>query len=171
MRIIRRWAMPNPETFKIKPIAELLKRHITEGDVVVDPFARNSKVGTWTNDLNPATTADYHMRAEEFCEMLVRANIAADKTLFDPPYSVHQAKLCYEGIGFHLGQREAQVLFADVKDQLSKLLRPGGLAISFGWNSTGFGKMRGFERVETMLVCHGRAHYDTIVVVERKIIA
>ena len=46
---------------------------------------------------------------------------------------------------------------------------PGGIAISCGWNSIGMGKTHGFEIIEILLVCHGRAHNDTIVTVERKI--
>jgi hypothetical protein len=49
------------------------------------------------------------------------------------------------------------------------LLRPGGLAICFGWNSVGFGKTWGYERVETMLVYHGGNRNDTIVTVDRKL--
>ena len=48
-------------------------------------------------------------------------------------------------------------------------IRTGGHAISFGWNSNGFGKRRGFEIVEIMLVAHGTHHNDTIVTVEKKV--
>lgn len=111
------------------------------------------------------------MHAEHFCAMLAQSGVIADVALFDPPYSSHQAKQCYEGIGHRLSQRESQILFAAVKTALNGLFRAGGIAVSFGWNSTGFGKVRGYERMETMLVCHGRSHYDTIVVVDRKPLA
>ncbi len=164
----RQWAMPSHETFTIKPIRELLSRYITTSDTVVDPFARNSTVATWTNDLNPQTSARYHMHAADFCNLLSRQGVVADVVLCDPPYSAHQAKLCYQSIGAHLSQREAQVLFAGVKDSLTALLRPNGIAISFGWNSCAFGCRRGYQILEILLVCHGRSHYDTIVVVEQK---
>jgi len=38
-----------------------------------------------------------------------------------------------------------------------------------GWDSNGFGKNRGFELIELLLVCHGGRHNDTIVTVERKV--
>ena len=101
MKISRRWAMPNRDTFTIKPIAELLDRWIKATDVVIDPFAKNAKRGTWTNDLNLNTTAQYHMHAEEFCKMLADKGVIADVVPFDPPYSPRQAKECYEGIGQH----------------------------------------------------------------------
>lgn len=44
----------------------------------------------------------------------------------------------------------------------------GGEVLSFGWNSVGMGKSRGFEIVEIMLVSHGGMHNDTIYVREVK---
>ncbi len=49
------------------------------------------------------------------------------------------------------------------------MIKVGGYAISFGWNSSGFGKKRGFEIIEILLVAHGGRHNDTIVTVERKV--
>lgn len=37
-----------------------------------------------------------------------------------------------------------------------------------GWNSAGFGKVRGYVFEEILLVAHGGAHNDTIVTVERR---
>lgn len=46
----------------------------------VDPFARDNKHAQLTNDLNPATSAQCHMDAEDFCKQLhaggVRVQIA-----------------------------------------------------------------------------------------------
>lgn len=47
MKMSRRWAMPNRDTFAIKPIAELLDRWIKPTDVVIDPFAKRQ---TWHLD-------------------------------------------------------------------------------------------------------------------------
>lgn len=63
--ISREFAMPNAETFNILPISRLLDRYLAGFNVVVDPFARNSKRGTFTNDLNPATAATHHMLTVE----------------------------------------------------------------------------------------------------------
>ena len=78
--------MPNPETFKIHPIANLLERYIEKDMIVVDPFARNSKWGTITNDLNKQTNAQYHMEAVLFLDKLIEEKIEVDVVLFDPPY-------------------------------------------------------------------------------------
>jgi hypothetical protein len=45
----------------------------------------------------------------------------------------------------------------------------GGIAISCGWNTNGFGKARGFKIIEIMCVAHGGSKNDTIVTVEKKI--
>ena len=60
MIISKKWSMPNSETFSIKPIRELIDRYKKDGMVIVDPFARNSDIGTITNDLDPDTRAMYH---------------------------------------------------------------------------------------------------------------
>jgi len=44
----------------------------------------------------------------------------------------------------------------------------GGKCISFGWNSNGIGKTRGFEMVEIKILSHGGMHNDTIITVEVK---
>ena len=49
-----------------------------------------------------------------------------------------------------------------VKSYLSKLevTAPGGIVLSFGWNSVGMGLNRGYELIEILLCCHGGAHYE-----------
>ena len=51
-RISRVWAMPSPDTFSIPPISDLLDRYLLGCLRVVDPFARESKRGQLTNDLD-----------------------------------------------------------------------------------------------------------------------
>ncbi|GAH81276.1 unnamed protein product [marine sediment metagenome] len=51
---------------------------------------------------------------------------------------------------------------------MAKKIKKGGIVISFGWNSGGFGKNREFEIKEILLVAHGGNHNDTICVVEVK---
>lgn len=64
MKFSRAWAMPNSETFSIKPIGNFVKKYLS--GVSVDPFARNKNWFTYTNDLNPNTSAMFHMDAENF---------------------------------------------------------------------------------------------------------
>lgn len=170
----REFAMGNAETFSLPPVRRLLDRWLPaplESPVIVDPFARNSKRGTVTNDLNPQTSAEFHMLAEEFVANHV-SDATADAVLFDPPYSPRQIAECYQQIGRKAGTQDTQNarLYKSVKDGLDRMLKPTGIAICCGWNSMGFGLTRGYEMLEILMVPHGGAHNDTIVTVERKLI-
>ena len=167
----RAWAMPNPDTFSIGPIAMFIERWLDRSGEVVDPFARNSRLGTVTNDLNPETHATYHMEAGDFCDLLIIDGVQASSVIFDPPYSPRQISEVYAAAGLDCGMKETQnsALYKRVRDRLDPLLVAGGIALSFGWNSAGFGKERGYELLEVLLVAHGGAHNDTICVAERKL--
>ncbi len=169
MKFSRYWAMPSPDTFRIRPISAMLDRLLHWSEVVIDPFARNSDRGTLRNDLNPETLAENHLPAQDFLRTLRPR--CADAFLLDPPYSPRQISEVYQAIGRKCSTTETQNarLYREIRDMAAPLVKIGGIAISFGWNSVGFGKDRGFEKREIMLVCHGGAHNDTIVVVEEKI--
>lgn len=167
--VIRTWARATRDTFDMPPVKALLDRIIQPGDVVIDPFARNSTWATYSNDLNPETTAQYHMDAEDFLDMLIEKRIQADVCLFDPPYSPRQISECYKNVGRAVTKKDTQNarLYRSCKDKLAVLTRPQGLVVCCGWSSVGMGKSRGFELMETRLVCHGGAHNDTIITVNR----
>lgn len=169
MRMSRTWAMPSGDTFSVQPIAAFLDHWLTGCGVVVDPFARNSTRATHRNDLNPDTAAQYHMDAADFCEHLLAQGIVADAVLFDPPYSPRQIAELYQAIGRECSTADTQnaALYRRARAALDALLRPGGVALSFGWNSAGFGK--NYEQLEILLLAHGGAHNDTIAVAERKV--
>ena len=93
MKIARVWAMPSADTFDIAPIGEMVKRYLRASKVSVDPFARNKRWATDTNDLNPDTAAEWHMEAREFLETLKAQSVSADLVIFDPPHSLHQIKI------------------------------------------------------------------------------
>jgi len=162
----RIWAMPNKLTFTIKPIKELLHRYLN--GVVIDPFANESKLGTITNDLNPAMNTDYHLDALAFLK-LMESN-SADVVLYDPPYSITQAAQCYNEFGKDkLEQSVANMgYWANCKNEVARILKPNGICIICGWSSNGIGLNRGFEMLEILLVPHGGSKNDTIVTVERK---
>lgn len=165
--IRREWAMPNRHTFLIKPIAELIKRYVPEGGTGwVDPFAGENSPAEITNDMNPAKPTKYHLHAKEFCQQIEGI---FKGVLFDPPYSLRQVKECYDEIGVKLFQEDTQRFPQNVKEPITPKIELGGYAITFGWNSQGFGRKLGFEMDEILLVAHGRSHNDTIVTVERKI--
>lgn len=168
MIINRIWAMPNSKTFTIKPIKELLNRYITDDMVVVDPFANESKFGTITNDLNPKFDTNYHLDALDFLEQI--NDNCADIVLYDPPYSPRQIKECYDGIGITVTADDTKASWrAKHLDEIKRVLKPNGICISFGWNTNGVGKKRGFEIIEILIVPHGGSKNDTLCTVERKV--
>src|SRR6267378_6862556 len=166
----RVWAMPNSETFTVRPIGDLVNRYLKHSLCSVDPFARNTIGATWTNDLNTATTAAYHLEAVEFLELLHTKGVLADLVLVDPPYSPRQVKECYDSIGRQVTQDDA--LLGKIrkvrKAAIDRILQPGGIVITCGWNTVGMGKSLGYVILEILLVCHGSDHNDTIIVVEQK---
>lgn len=166
MMISYSWAMPNHKTFKIKPIKEFIEKNMIEGKSI-DPFAnRKSDFGSITNDLNPKSETDYHLDALDFLKLFDDNSISV--LFFDPPYSLRQLKECYDGIGHSITQRESTNFFTDIKDEIKRIMKKGGVVFSFGWSSVGMGKNRGFSKEKMLLVCHGGNHNDTICLMEVK---
>lgn len=158
--------MPSPDTFSIKPIGKLIEKYIQEGFVIADPFARNNKYATLTNDIDPSTTAQYHMEATDFLRMLDAQSV--DMVLFDPPYSPRQVSECYKSLNKTVNMQTTQATFwTNIKKEIPRILKPNGICITFGWNSGGIGKKYGMEAIEILLVAHGGWHNDTICTVER----
>ena len=166
----REWAMPSADTFDIPPIAALVKRALITSSVSIDPFARNKLWATHTNDLNPKTNAEHHLDAVEFLRLLEGRGVKADLLIFDPPYAPRQIAECYQEAGKKVGMRDTQSarLYSECRDAAMPVLSENAIVISCGWNSVGMGKGRGFELVEILMVCHGGAHNDTIIVVEQR---
>ena len=164
----RCWAMPNSKTFSIKPIYEFVKRNIpANAKTIIDPFANECKIATITNDLNPAFNTNYHMDALDFLKTF--ENESVDVVLYDPPYSLRQVKECYEGVGIEVTQEHTRSSWrAKHLDEVQRILKPNGIALTFGWNSNGVGKMRGFKITEILLVAHGGSKNDTICCAEMK---
>lgn len=172
MLIKRVWAMPSAWTFNIKPIKQLLYKHVGSGMLIdglwCDPFAGKNSPAQETNDINSKRPSKYHMDALEFLKMWPDDHF--DGVLFDPPYSITQAKEHYEGHGIdQLTIKPTSMdYWSGCKDEIKRIVKPDGKAICFGWNSMGLGKKRGFVMVEVLLVPHGGSKNDTIVTVEEK---
>lgn len=159
--------MPTADTTSCKPIREFVQKYLH--GVSVDPFARNSTLATYTNDLNRETKAQYHMDAADFLTMLIEKDVQADCIIFDPPFSPRQIKECYDSIGKKMEQMDAfRTHWKPERDAINKLLKFDGIVLSFGWNTIGMGIKRGYTPEELLVVCHGPGHNDTLVFAERK---
>lgn len=164
----RVWEMPNQNTFDIKCISRLIHRYHKAGMQSIDPFANKSKLAKITNDLNPEYDTNYHLDALDFMKQFADSSI--DFVFYDPPYSLRQVSECYKNVGIPVTMETTQASWRTKHiNEISRILKPEGIVMCFGWNSSGVGKKRGMELIEILLVPHGGSHNDTICTVERKL--
>ena len=164
MIISRVFSHPNKHTFKMTHVKKLLTRY-NAGRGWIDPFCGESNIAEFRNDLNPKNIyAQEHKTAKEYCSNIKGSFVGV---LFDPPYSEEQCLRKYSPK--FKGTAGRAEYWGKCKDEISRIISHGGLAISFCWDSCGMGVGRGFKIKEILLVCHGACHNDTIVTVERKI--
>lgn len=169
MKFSKEWEMPNGNTFDIKCIGRFIERYNKADIVSIDPFSNKNKIAKVTNDLNPEYKTDYNLDALDFLKVFEKDSV--DLLLFDPPYSPRQVSECYKAMGKTVNMQTTQATFwSNLKDEVSRIVAPGGMVLCFGWNSGGIGIKRGFKMEEIMLVAHGGWHNDTICTAERKII-
>ena len=164
----RTWEMPNSNTFDIKCINRLIHKYFKSEYESIDPFANKSRLAKITNDLNPNMKCDYSMDAVDFLKQFKDNSI--DFVFYDPPYSLRQVSECYKSVGKEVTTETTQSNWRTKHiNEISRIVRPNGIVMCFGWNSSGIGKKRGFEIIEILLVAHGGSHNDTICTVEKKI--
>ena len=110
-------------------------------------------------DLSHDMDADYYMDSltflhgyEEYCDEKI------DTVILDPPYNWRKAKEKYGNR--MIGQ------YPILKNMIARLLEPGSRVITFGYDSVGMARSRGFRKIAICLVCHSGDHHDTICTVE-----
>ena len=166
--ITREFAMPNRETFKIPPIKRLINKYCLDENLIikrpiVDPFCGDSKIADTRNDIKDSgvDSLDWLKTIpSDFSEVL----------LYDPPYSNRQLDECYKGLGLSLEASQTRCdYWTRIKAEITRIAKINSIVITCGWQSIGIGKKNGFRKLEIKLVPHGGPHYDTIVVVERKV--
>lgn len=163
MKIYREWSTPNKFTFRIKPIKNLLRRYIN-GGVWVDPMSGQHTLVKITNDSNTKSKAMQNKDALDFLKEFKDESV--DGVIFDPPYSYEMAKRLYKKE--YKDTVEFLKYMLSCKNEIGRIIKPGGYAILCGWNSGGIGGKFDFDLVEVLVVCHGRSRNDTIVTVERR---
>lgn len=159
--------MANKNTFSINPIKEIIKKYYMRG-LIIDPFANTSKIANITNDLDMQYDTNYHLDALEFLKLFDDNSV--DMILYDPPFSPRQVAESYRKLGHSVNKETTQCTYwSKQKKEIGRIVKKNGFVISCGWNSGGIGKKNGFEIQEILLIAHGGAHNDTIVVVDKKI--
>jgi hypothetical protein len=166
--IHRATCAPNAWTFKMKPVKELLDRYVGDGKGWVDMFAGDNSPAECRNDWHPERKSEYHMDAQEFCKFVKGPFIGV---IFDPPYSYRQISEHYKETGRRATSIDTSANFYNrVMNAICDKINIDGYAISFGWNSSGFGRNRGFVPVELLILNHGASHHnDTLCLVENRI--
>tara|TARA_Y100000310_G_scaffold31833_1_gene30177 strand:- start:11588 stop:12121 length:534 start_codon:yes stop_codon:yes gene_type:complete len=173
-KINRVWAMPNKNTFSIKPIREFIFTELDEFSKqgiqfphIIDPFANINRFANITNDIDPQYECNYTMDALDFLKMFHENTV--DIVLYDPPYSPRQVSECYKKLGMTVNMETTQASYwSKQKKEIARIIKVGGKVLSFGWNSGGIGKTLGFELKRILLVAHGGRHNDTICTMEIK---
>jgi hypothetical protein len=165
--ITRAVAQPSAWTFTIPPIKALLERYVTDGGKGwADPFSGKSTLAEYRNDMDKDAPTPSHLLAEEFVRSLP---LGLNGILFDPPYSYRQVTENYRAAGRRAKSIDTSSNFyTRVRLALAPRVKLGGLAICFGWNTTGMGEYLGFELGEVLIVNHRGHHNDTLCTVERK---
>ena len=126
--------MPNKNTFKIKAIRDLIQKYIYLGNIVIDPFANNSKLATITNDLDTQYDTDYHLDALDFLKTFKKESV--DVILYDPPYSSRQISESYKKMNKSVNKETTQSSYwSKQKEEIARILKQNGICISCGWNS------------------------------------
>jgi len=170
MIINRIWEMPNKYTFSMKCVQKLIHKYMIDNSMWVDPFCGEYSPAGWTNDIDPAKNAIDHEDGLTYLKSLPTGGF--NGVFFDPPYSPEQCLRLYTPIS-RAGKKTwgtggKATYHAECKDEISRIIKHGGITISFGWDTNGIGKKRGFETIEVLDICHGACHNDTLVTVETK---
>ena len=58
--------------------------------------------------------------------------------------------------------------WGNLKNEIARITKRGGIVFSFGWNSNGIGLKNGFTQKKILMVAHGGNHNDTICALEIK---
>lgn len=164
--------MPSKDTFSVAPIRSFIAGY-AKGRVC-DPFAGNGAIGYaidcdeyLANDLDPDKPVPSHVDALEFMRSFADGSV--DVLLFDPPYSPRQVAECYRKVSGTVDMESTQSSFwSRLKKEASRIVKPGGHALSFGWNTNGMGKENGFVQKEILIVSHGGWHNDTLCLAEER---
>jgi|TARA_Y100000310_G_scaffold310635_1_gene356078 hypothetical protein len=153
----------NCDTHQARYFAKVWKHIMDEGIVtnkddmvIIDPFARDCPLGTITNDLNPETSAEYHLDALEFLATL--EDRSADFAILDPPFSDVANERIY---GLKSNLYTDSRYFKKVMMELGRILKPGAHLLRFGYTTSTMN--RSLELVRLWVVNFYSARNDVLV--------
>ncbi len=112
-------------------------------------------------DLDIDTPADLHLDVRKAVNILAKRRRKFNTIIIDPPYNWRKAKEKYGSR--MIGQ------FPQLKNELLSIIPINGRVITFGYDTVGMGKTRGFKKIEICVICHGGETHDTLCVIEKRI--
>jgi len=151
---------PRKYTFEMKKLKQWTEKNCIGN--VLNLFAGKTllNVSETRVDLNKDMPADYYMDSYEFVEMAKEKGWKYNTIIFDPPYNLRKSREKYNGI-YTSELRKIKTLLPDI-------LKENGRVISYGYDTTGMGKTRGFEKISLCIVNHAGDHNDTLCLIEQK---
>ena len=102
-------------------------------------------------------------------------NDVYDDVVLDPPFTINQEHRTYGApVSIHNGKlsknASGRYHVRSIVYQLARdLIKLGGFAVCFGYDSTGLGKSRGFNLTDLHILNHGANRFDTLITVEKKV--
>jgi hypothetical protein len=127
---------------------------------VLNLFAGKTKLNCdeYRVDMDPEMNPDYLGDAYGFVK---DTRMKFDTVVFDPPYNLRKSREKYEGR--YIGS------LTKIKNVLPGIMNHDAHIISFGYDTVGMSRSRGFDKIAVCIVCHNGDHNDTLCLVERKV--
>jgi hypothetical protein len=154
-------------TFQDPRVNCFLTEYISKSEIWIDPFCGASDICSECNDFNPTFGAqsqrDALLYLRSFREHMF------DGCILDPPRSITEAAAQFREFGRERAEHSVANMgyWARVKDEIARILKPGGKAICFGWSSMGLGLSRGATLEHVRLFPFEDNRNDLIVTVEK----
>ena len=148
-------------TFSVVKIREWVEKEC-EGRTL-NLFAGETKLNIAKeirNDIRKEMPAQFHLEALEFVKKAIKSKVKFQTIILDPPYSYRKSMEMYDGA--------KASSFNILKGYLPEILEKNGKVITFGYHSVCMGEKRGFFQEHLMVMYHGGAIHDTLVIVERR---
>jgi hypothetical protein len=161
---------PKRYTFEMPKLKQWVEEHcqgnvlnLFAGKVILD-FGCNSSVHCLKEtrvDIDPTMPQiDYVMDSYEFVKMAIEKGMKWDTVILDPPYNMRKSREKY-------GDRWIGS-FTKIKDLIPQIVSEHGRTISFGYDTVGMSKSRGFQKIGICIICHNGDHQDTLAIYEGK---
>jgi hypothetical protein len=154
-------AKPNTWTFQNDAVRKFVQERLSGR--VLNLFAGKTKLHHDDEiirvDLDEERDADHYFDAIEVRDRF--GGQSFDTVVLDPPFSVQQSRKRYNG--------RYRGHFTHVKDEVAKVVRPGGRTLTFGYHSRAMGPSRGFNREELAVFDHGGRFRAMLGVVEQRV--